>query len=157
MKSDVEIARECKPADIYQIAEKAGIHHDEIIPFGVAKAKVTLDIFSRLKNHGNGKLILVTTMNPTAEGEGKTTVTIGLSQALAKLGKNTMLGIREPSLRQAAIHGHLAALEARGDLRPTSCFLPFVPLAARLAAAGPGASSDPFGFLHAARSRLELA
>jgi formate--tetrahydrofolate ligase len=98
MKSDVEIAQKCQLEDIYSIATKADIHHDELIPCGGAKAKVTLDIFSRLKNHNNGKLILVTTMNPTAEGEGKTTVTIGLAQALAKLGKNTMLGIREPSL-----------------------------------------------------------
>ena len=98
MKSDVEIARSKKPESLHDIAAKAGIREGEIIPCGGIKAKVKLDIFSRLKEKPFGKLILVTTMNPTPGGEGKTTVTIGLAQALAKLGKKTMLGIREPSL-----------------------------------------------------------
>lgn len=98
MMSDADIARKASIASIYDIAEKAGILREEIIPCGGAKAKVKLDIFSRVDTKPDGKLILVTTMNPTAEGEGKTTVTIGLAQALAKLGKKTMLGIREPSL-----------------------------------------------------------
>ena len=98
MKSDIEIAREAKLEDIFTIAEKAGLNKDEITPRGDFKAKVTIDTMKRLQSHSDGKLILVTTMNPTPEGEGKTTVTIGLAQALAKLGKKTMLGIREPSL-----------------------------------------------------------
>ncbi|HDM67210.1 MAG TPA: formate--tetrahydrofolate ligase, partial [Thermoplasmatales archaeon] len=98
MKTDLEISREAKLLDIYEVAEKAGIKREEIIPCGEYKAKITLDIFNRIRNRKYGKLILVTTINPTPEGEGKTTVTIGLAQALAKLGKKVMLGIREPSL-----------------------------------------------------------
>ena len=98
MKSDIEIARSVKFRDIYEIAKKAGIKKDEVIPWGGFKAKISLKIFDRIKNNKNGKLILVTTINPTPEGEGKTTMTIGLAQALTKLGKKTMLCIREPSL-----------------------------------------------------------
>jgi len=98
MKSDIEIAREAKLTDIYEIAEKVGINHDEVIPCGGYKAKISSKIFERIKDKPNGKLILVTTINPTSEGEGKTTMTIGLAQALNILGKKTMLCIREPSL-----------------------------------------------------------
>ena len=98
MKSDIEIEKTVKIQNIFHIADKAGIKRNEIIPCGDYKAKVSLDIISRIKEKKNGKLILVTTINPTPEGEGKTTITIGLAQALAKLGKKTMLGIREPSL-----------------------------------------------------------
>jgi len=98
MKSDIEIARSVKLQDIYDIAEKAGLQKDEIIPWGNHKAKISLKALERIKNNKDGKLILVTTTNPTSEGEGKTTITIGLAQALAKLGKKTMLAIREPSL-----------------------------------------------------------
>jgi formate--tetrahydrofolate ligase len=98
MKSDIEIAKSANIQNIYDIADKAGITKDEIIPCGDFKAKISLKIFDRINKNKNGKLILVTTINPTAEGEGKTTVTIGLSQALAKLGKKTLFGIREPSL-----------------------------------------------------------
>ena len=96
MKSDIEIARSVKLEDIYRIAEKIGIEKDEVIPWGSFKAKISLKIFDRIKDNKNGKLILVTTINPTPEGEGKTTMTIGLAQALSKLGKKTMLCIREP-------------------------------------------------------------
>lgn len=98
MKSDIEIARSIKLQDIYKIANKAGIKDDEVIPCGGYKAKISLEIFNRIKDNKTGKLILVTTINPTPEGEGKTTMTIGLAQALSKLGKKTMLCIREPSL-----------------------------------------------------------
>jgi formate--tetrahydrofolate ligase len=98
MKSDIEIAREANIQDIYSIAKKIGIDEDEIIPCGNYKAKVHPKIFERISKNKNGKLILVTTINPTSEGEGKTTMTIGLAQALSKLGKKTMLCIREPSL-----------------------------------------------------------
>ena len=97
MKSDIEIARSAKLEDIYYIAKKIGIKEDEVIPWGAYKAKISLDILNRIKGKKNGKLILVTTINPTPEGEGKTTITIGLVQALAKLGKKTILCIREPS------------------------------------------------------------
>jgi len=98
MKSDIEIARSTKLDDIYNIARKIGINSDEVIPCGEYKAKISSKAFDRVKNNRDGKLILVTTINPTPSGEGKTTMTIGLAQALAKLGKKTMLCIREPSL-----------------------------------------------------------
>ena len=98
MKSDIEIARDIKLKPIQEIAKKAGINEDEFSCWGDYKAKVALNLLERVKKNKDGKLILVTTINPTSEGEGKTTVTIGLSQALAKLNKKTMLGIREPSL-----------------------------------------------------------
>ena len=98
MKSDIEIARSVKLEDISIIADKVGIRNDEVIACGGFKAKVHPKIFDRINKNKDGKLILVTTINPTPEGEGKTTMTIGLAQALAKLGKKTMLCIREPSL-----------------------------------------------------------
>ena len=101
MKTDIEIAHEAKIEDIYCVAKKIGINEDEVIPWGGFKAKIHPRIFERIKNNKNGKLILVTTINPTPRGEGKTTMTIGLAQALAKLGKKTMLCIREPSLGPA--------------------------------------------------------
>jgi len=98
MKSDIEIAKSAKLEDIYKIAEKAGILEDEVIPCGGFKAKISPKIFERIKQNQDGKLVLITTINPTSSGEGKTTMTIGLSQALSKLEKKTMLCIREPSL-----------------------------------------------------------
>lgn len=81
-----------------EIAAKIGIKENELIPYGRYKAKVSLDIFKRVGKKKDGKLILVTTINPTFDGEGKTTITIGLAQALAKLGKKVCLAIREPSI-----------------------------------------------------------
>lgn len=98
MKSDLEIARETELMPIADVASGIGITGEELIPWGRHKAKVSLDIFGRINAREDGKLILVTTINPTSEGEGKTTVTIGLAQALAKLGKKVALAIREPSL-----------------------------------------------------------
>ncbi|MCD6146466.1 MAG: formate--tetrahydrofolate ligase [Thermoplasmata archaeon] len=98
MKTDLEIAREVELEPIGEIAAKIGIKEDELIPWGRYKAKISLDIFKRINARKDGKLILVTTINPTSEGEGKTTVTVGLAQALAKLGKKVALAIREPSL-----------------------------------------------------------
>jgi len=98
MKSDIEIARSIKPKPIEEIAEKAGIKGDEFVCWGDYKAKVSLDILKRTSSNKNGRLILVTTINPTPSGEGKTTITIGLAQALSRLGKKTMFAVREPSL-----------------------------------------------------------
>ncbi len=98
MKTDIDIAKTVVPKPIEEIAEKAGLKGDEIVQWGEYKAKVSLSAWERVKSKSDGKLILVTTINPTPEGEGKTTLTIGLAQALARLGKKAMLGIREPSL-----------------------------------------------------------
>ncbi|MCK5261797.1 MAG: formate--tetrahydrofolate ligase, partial [Thermoplasmatales archaeon] len=98
MKSDIEIAQSVKPKSIEETAEKAGLNEDEYVCWGNYKAKVSLDVLKRTSSNKNGKLILVTTINPTPRGEGKTTVTIGLAQALSRLGKKTILAIREPSL-----------------------------------------------------------
>lgn len=98
MKSDIEIARSIPLLPIEEIASKAGIRENEFFCWGLSKAKVSLDVLHRLQTHEQGKLILVTTINPTSSGEGKTTVTIGLAQALSQLGKKTMLAIREPSM-----------------------------------------------------------
>jgi len=96
--SNVEIAQNAKLLPITEIAKICGIDEEFVEPYGKYIAKVNLGILEKLRQTPNGKLILVTTINPTPAGEGKTTTTIGLAQALAKLGKRVMLGIREPSL-----------------------------------------------------------
>ncbi|MCD6383835.1 MAG: formate--tetrahydrofolate ligase [Thermoplasmata archaeon] len=98
MLSDIEIAQRAKPLPISEIARRAGLEEDEWEEWGRYRAKVSLKVLDRLKGEKKGKLILVTTINPTPAGEGKTTTTIGLAQALYKLGYRAMMGIREPSL-----------------------------------------------------------
>lgn len=98
MFSDIEIAQRAILKPINEIAEKAGIPEEYVIPYGRDKAKISLDFFKKLESRNNGKLILVTAITPTAAGEGKTTVTIGLTQGLVKRGKKTMTCLREPSL-----------------------------------------------------------
>ncbi|MFA5523850.1 MAG: formate--tetrahydrofolate ligase [Tissierellales bacterium] len=98
MKTDVQIAQESKMKTITEVAEQIGILDDELELYGKYKAKVSLDVFDRLKDKPDGKLILVTAINPTPAGEGKTTTNIGLSMGLNKLGKRTITALREPSL-----------------------------------------------------------
>ncbi|MEZ5920333.1 MAG: formate--tetrahydrofolate ligase [Parvularculaceae bacterium] len=98
MKSDIEIAREAKLAPIQEIAGKLGLEEDALIPFGRAKAKIDASALGDLKSREKGALILVTAVNPTPAGEGKTTVTIGLGDALNRVGKKTAIVVREPSL-----------------------------------------------------------
>lgn len=98
MLSDIEIARSITMEPIETIASKIGIDKDELEPYGKYKAKFTLESINKRKNNPDGKLVLVTAMNPTPAGEGKTTVSIGLAQALGKQGKKVMLALREPSL-----------------------------------------------------------
>jgi len=98
MKTDVQIAQEAKMLPIIDIADGLGIHEDELEFYGKYKAKVSLDIFDRLKDKPDGKLILVTAINPTPAGEGKTTTNVGLSMGLNKIGKKTITALREPSL-----------------------------------------------------------
>ena len=97
-KSDIEIARECKMEPISVIANKLNISDDYLEMYGKYKAKINLDILNDLKNKKDGKLVLVTAINPTKAGEGKTTTTIGLGEAFAKLNKKAVLALREPSM-----------------------------------------------------------
>ena len=98
MLSDIEIAQNAKMKNIKEVAANAGILDDELELYGNYKAKISDSVFDRLKNKKDGKLILVTAVNPTPAGEGKTTVTIGLGQSLSKIGKNAIIALREPSL-----------------------------------------------------------
>lgn len=95
---DVEIARSTKLDKINVVAERIGISEEELVPYGKYKAKVSLKAFERLENKENGKLILVTAINPTPLGEGKTTMAIGLADGLQQIGKKAVLALREPSL-----------------------------------------------------------
>lgn len=98
MLTDIEIAQKAKPLHIQKIAEKLGIPIDCLELYGTNKAKISNKIFKTLNNKKNGKLILVTAVNPTPAGEGKTTITVGLGQAMQKIGKNAVIALREPSL-----------------------------------------------------------
>ena len=98
VKSDIEIAQASSMALITDIASKAGISSDDIEQYGKYKAKITFDGLEKLQERETGKLILVTAINPTPAGEGKSTVTIGLGDALNQLGHQTMIALREPSL-----------------------------------------------------------
>ena len=98
VKSDIEIAREATKIPIKEVAKKLGIEEEELIPFGHDKAKITDQFIRSVKNNQNGKLILVTAVNPTPAGEGKTTTTVGLGDGLCALGKRAAVCIREASL-----------------------------------------------------------
>ena len=98
MNNDLLIAQAATLEDIRVIAKKAGIKEEYLIPYGNDKAKISLKIHDELKDRKNGKLILVTAINPTKAGEGKSTTTVGLADGLSKIGKNVMACLREPSL-----------------------------------------------------------
>ncbi len=98
MLSDIEIAQSTKLKPITEIAQGLGIQEEELELYGRYKAKLNDSVFQRLKDKPNGKLVLVTAINPTPAGEGKTTTTAGLGQAMAKIGKNAIIALREPSL-----------------------------------------------------------
>jgi formate--tetrahydrofolate ligase len=98
MKTDIEIAQEAKLKRIQEIAKELDILEEELEPYGHYKAKISLDLMKRLSTKPDGKVILVTAINPTPAGEGKSTVTVGLGQALNKLGKKAIIAMREPSL-----------------------------------------------------------
>ena len=98
MLSDIEIAQRAEMLRIGAIAERAGIDEEDLEYYGKYKAKISSDAIKRAEKNKDGKLILVTAINPTPAGEGKTTVTIGLGDALSRLGKNVMIALREPSL-----------------------------------------------------------
>ncbi|WP_313168423.1 formate--tetrahydrofolate ligase [Streptococcus parasuis] len=98
MKSDIEIAQSVTLKPITEIVEKVGISFDDIELYGKYKAKLSFDKINAVKENAPGKLILVTAISPTPAGEGKSTITIGLADALSKIGKKTMIALREPSL-----------------------------------------------------------
>ncbi len=98
MLTDIEIAQNAKMKNINEIAASLGISSDEIEPYGHYKAKISDSVMERLKDKKDGKLILVTAVNPTPAGEGKTTVSIGLSEAMSQIGKKAIIALREPSL-----------------------------------------------------------
>lgn len=98
MKTDIEIAQSAKMLPIGEIARKLGVSEDDLEYYGKYKAKITNDVLTKLKDKKDGKLVLVTAINPTPAGEGKTTITVGLGQAMEKIGKNAVIALREPSL-----------------------------------------------------------
>ncbi len=98
MLSDIEIAQQTALRPITDVAHELGILDDELELYGKYKAKLNQSLFRRVKDNPNGKLVLVTAINPTPAGEGKTTVTTGLGEAMAKIGKNAIIALREPSL-----------------------------------------------------------
>lgn len=98
VKTDVQIAQEAKMLPIVEIAKKLGLDENDIIQYGKYKAKINLKVLERFKDKEDGKLVLVTAINPTPAGEGKTTTNIGLSMGLNKIGKTAITAIREPSL-----------------------------------------------------------
>lgn len=96
--SDIDIAQQTQMEPIVKIAEKLGIEEDDIELYGKYKAKITFDAWNKIKDRKDGKLILVTAITPTTAGEGKTTTSVGLAQALTKIGKKACVALREPSL-----------------------------------------------------------
>ena len=98
MKSDIQIAQEAEMLQIAEIAKKLDIEADDLELYGKYKAKLSDDLLERIKDNKNGKLILVTAINPTPAGEGKTTTSVGLGQAFGKLNKKAVIALREPSL-----------------------------------------------------------
>lgn len=98
MKTDIQIAQEAQMLPITEVAKKAGIPEDDLELYGKYKAKLSDDYWEKIKDNKDGKLVLVTAINPTPAGEGKTTTTVGLGQAMAKLGRKSIIALREPSL-----------------------------------------------------------
>ena len=98
MLTDIEIAKQAKMKKITEIAEGIGVSADDLEPYGHYKAKLSEELYTKLADKPDGKLILVTAINPTPAGEGKTTISVGLAESMAKIGKKAILALREPSL-----------------------------------------------------------
>lgn len=98
MLTDIEIAQNCKMQPITEVAAKAGLSADDLELYGKYKAKLGRETWEKIQDNPDGKLVLVTAINPTPAGEGKTTTTVGLGQAMAQLGQNAVIALREPSL-----------------------------------------------------------
>ncbi len=115
MLTDIEIAQQASILSIREVASNLGLTENDYEPYGKYKAKLKEELFENFTNKQEGKLILVTAINPTPAGEGKTTTTIGLGQAMHKIGKNAVVALREPSL--GPVFGVRAALPAADMLR----------------------------------------
>src|SRR5450756_2228756 len=112
--SDLDIAQAAKLEPIVEIAKKIGLEENDLELYGKYKAKVHLDVIDRLKDRPTAKYIDVTAMTPTPLGEGKTVTSIGLTESLNKIGKNTIICLREPSLGPVSVsYTHLRAHETR--------------------------------------------
>ena len=98
MKTDIQIAQETQAKEIGEIAAAAGIDEKYLARYGSDKAKIDYNILNEMGDVQEGKVVLVTAISPTPAGEGKTTTTVGLADAMARIGKNTMVALREPSL-----------------------------------------------------------
>ena len=98
MKTDIQIAQEARMKPIQQVAAAYAVGEEDLELYGKYKAKLTDELWEKVKDGPDGKLVLVTAINPTPAGEGKTTTSIGLADALSRLGEKTMLALREPSL-----------------------------------------------------------
>ena len=121
MLSDIEIAQSAKMLPITEIAEKLDILPEELELYGRYKAKLSEDIFARLQDKPDGKLVLVTAINPTPAGEGKTTTSVGLGQAMARIGEKAVIALREPSL--GPVFGIKASSGAGSDIHGGHCRL----------------------------------
>ena len=106
MKTDIEIAQEAVMEPIKNVAARCGISEDDLELYGKYKAKISDEYINSVKDNEDGKLILVTAINPTPAGEGKTTITVGLGEAFGKLGKKAVIALREPSLEQQVVDMH---------------------------------------------------
>ena len=98
IKSDIQIAQEAHLENIKDVAAKVGVTEDELEMYGKYKAKLSDELIHRVENNEDGKLVLITAINPTPAGEGKTTTTVGLADGMQRLGKSVMVALREPSL-----------------------------------------------------------
>ena len=114
MKTDIQIAQEAKMIHIRDVASQLGIHEDDLELYGKYKAKLSDELMERIKGNPQGKLILVTAINPTPAGEGKTTTSIGLGEAFGKMGKKAVLALREPSLCPGSSYGGFKPAFYRG-------------------------------------------
>ena len=118
VKSDIEIARAANLLPIRAIGEKLGVPEDAMLAYGPTKAKLSHDFVASLNNRPNGKLVLVTAITPTPAGEGKTTTSVGLSDGLNRIGKQSLVCLREPSLGPCfGMKGGAAGGGSRGRLR----------------------------------------
>ena len=97
--TDIEIARNTKLEKIVEVAKKIGLEEEDLELYGKYKAKISDSVYKKIENKKEGKLVLVTAISPTPLGEGKTTVSIAIADGLRKIGKNSILALREPSLR----------------------------------------------------------